>query len=310
MKNIIKYTSITIISITAIIIAIAYFRAEYKKHQSEIALNNTILSIKEETKGLQWKTIKVIKGQGNYLEKGISIKGPFRIRYSYLDKENSGMKVYTEKDGKLYSSPLMICTKSENNVSMQYNTLDMVDLKIESKGIWAMSFETIVPAKFPSIELKKQIDSLTTNMVIDSMMVADTLKSFLNKRATLLYKQNKVKYNDLTPMLEKLKVSSLKWHAVLSERGAGDYESMDFYLPASKVRIRAGLYPGSGKSVNGDISLEGKGKRQTWDVVPSCWYMCGYNWTIYTKEVSVPAGYYWINTSNDGYWFYEVSALY
>lgn len=297
------------IVVLIVIIVIAVFSYErHKKVQSEKQMAICKELIYAESDSLQWEVDTIINGNGNGIYKNVSIKAPFRIRYSYRDKDNSGLRIHVEKDGTLVPNPLMLCTGTEQNVSMQYQSLDSVNLKIDTKGTWAMAIETLEREKYPSVSLKNKIDSLSEAGIVDTNRIQEYIDSALVIRAQNSFKE-KPDFNDLDTRIDEIIESSMVWHAITSDRGLGESESMDFYLPACKVKVRAGICPSSGMSFNGGLSLEGKGKTQSWDVIPSAWHMRK-SWLVETRIVSVPAGYYWIDVSADGYYFYEVSALY
>ena len=222
----------------------------------------------------------------------LSFSHPMRIRYVYNDVNNSGFSVYKEKNGKLEQVPFIIETSSAEKTIYITERWENVTLKIVTSGSWAISMEEF-GANFKPVTQDYTVDSLTYRVVLDSL---------LNIQANLYHASDTSEtYQDLIPLTKY-------WRTIEHRSGHGLYESDWFYLPKCTVRIQSYFDP-IPYSDGCDISLEGKGKKDSWNGLA----VGMYDWKRISegdKTYNIPAGNYFIHADGDGYWEYRISVCY
>lgn len=299
-----------IVLIGAVAISVLVLISINSEKKREAARNSLMNSIKIEADSLNWSKPNIFYGSGNKTLSNISAQPPYRIRYVFSDKGKTGLKIYKENDGTMDTSPLLIGTKENGGVSLQYAALDSSNLVIDCDGVWAISIESLHNRTYPSNALKSRIDSMITNRIVDSIIVKNAIDSLSHQKAIQLHNSLKPNYSDLITPRDSIKKSSMKWNLVSSDRGSYNFESATFHLPSCKVKIFGGLCPLDGMSVRGGIKLKSEDGKRSYTVVDFSWYMIGDNWEANTVTFNVPEGYYYINIGSDGIWEYEVHALY
>lgn len=250
-------------------------------------------SIQREVESLQWCEIGSYKGQGSTTISDLKSVNPIRIKYVYNDMSNTGFTIYHQTGGQPNKNPLIISTESEHNCVYFYPKAERGVLKIVTGGRWAMVVEELGCG---------YVSSVSPNLV-DSLAVVHVKDSLMEKRMNLDAQ------NDTIKMYPKLEESTKEWRLFDSRRGVGEFETEWFSLPKCKLKIVAEA-TAFGNSFRGGISLEGKTRKETWDIIPGAWYMSS-SPIREEKIIEVPAGKYFFYVGVDNAtWEYRIYTYY
>lgn len=252
--------------------------------------------INNEIDSLKWGNFSMIAATGSAQIDTLPQSRAYRVGYVYQSAANKdGFQLFWDE---IKKGPLAIATESTNGVEYTLGSNDSTLMKIITSGDWAVSVDTLPRNIFGNIKseiiAEPRVKELEDSILLSRMCKIDTTK---------------YDFNVLAQGLDRVLESKKYWHILDSRQGYNEFETEWFYLPACKVRCELVVSPFD-MSIRGSVSLEGKARSASYEVMPGGWHMTRSDQT-YTKEFSVPAGQYFFSVDvQEASWAYRLSAYY